>query len=166
MIFAAIPRGATIFIDANTFIYHFTNDPNYGTACTQLLKRVELKQLHGFTSGHVLGDVVHRLMTLEAMKALNWPQSGIAARLRKHRSQIHNLTVYRQAISHIPLLGVQVHAIDFPLIEAATLLCQQYDLLTGDALVVAVMQANGFTNLASNDTDFDSVPGITRYAPV
>jgi len=32
-------------------------------------------------------------------------------------------------------------------------------------LIVAVMQANGLTNLASNDADFDRVPGLTRYAP-
>jgi predicted nucleic acid-binding protein len=31
---------------------------------------------------------------------------------------------------------------------------------------VAVMQANRLTNLASNDADFDRVPGLTRYAPV
>jgi predicted nucleic acid-binding protein len=38
-------------------------------------------------------------------------------------------------------------------------------LLSGDALVVAVMQANGLTNLASGDSDFDRVPSITRFAP-
>jgi predicted nucleic acid-binding protein len=37
--------------------------------------------------------------------------------------------------------------------------------LTNDALIVAVMQAHGLTNLASHDADFDRVPGITRYAP-
>ena len=42
MTFASIPAGAAVFVDANTFIYHFTNDPKYGVACTQLLKRVEL----------------------------------------------------------------------------------------------------------------------------
>jgi predicted DNA-binding antitoxin AbrB/MazE fold protein len=31
--------------------------------------------------------------------------------------------------------------------------------------VVAVMQTNGLTNLASNDSDFDRVPWITRFAP-
>jgi predicted nucleic acid-binding protein len=31
--------------------------------------------------------------------------------------------------------------------------------------VVAVMLSNGLTKLASNDADFDRVPGITRYAP-
>ena len=37
--------------------------------------------------------------------------------------------------------------------------------LTNDAQVVAVMQQHGLTNLASHDTDFDRVPGLTRYAP-
>jgi predicted nucleic acid-binding protein len=31
---------------------------------------------------------------------------------------------------------------------------------------VALMRANGLTHLASNDADFDRVPGITRFAPV
>jgi predicted nucleic acid-binding protein len=31
--------------------------------------------------------------------------------------------------------------------------------------LVAVMQANGLTRLASNDADFDRVPALTRYAP-
>jgi predicted nucleic acid-binding protein len=38
--------------------------------------------------------------------------------------------------------------------------------LTDDALMVAVMQANGLTSLASLDTDFNRVPGLTRYAPM
>jgi predicted nucleic acid-binding protein len=30
---------------------------------------------------------------------------------------------------------------------------------------VAIMQAHGLDKIASNDADFDRVPGITRYAP-
>ena len=39
-------------------------------------------------------------------------------------------------------------------------------LLTNDGLIVAVMQAHGLTKIASNDADFDRVPGLTRYAPL
>jgi hypothetical protein len=39
------------------------------------------------------------------------------------------------------------------------------ELRTGDALIVAVMPGPGPTDLASNDDDFDRVPGITRYVP-
>jgi predicted nucleic acid-binding protein len=43
---------------------------------------------------------------------------------------------------------------------------QRRGMLTNDALRVALMQANAWTSIASHATDFDRVPGITRYAPV
>ena len=165
MTFAQLPAGVATFLDANSLIYHFTNDPKYGWACTQLVKRVEQQQLHGFSSTHVLADVAHRLMTFEAMQRFGWPPAGIAPRLRKHRSEIAKLSVYRQAIAGIPRLGIKALPITEPLVEAATLVSQQYELLTGDALIVAVMQAHGLIHLASNDSDFDRVVGLTRYAP-
>jgi predicted nucleic acid-binding protein len=166
MTFAQIPPGGAVFLDANCLVYHFTNDPKYGAASTQLMKRVEQQQLQGFTSAHVLMDVSHRLMTLEAIALLGWPTTGIAARLRRHHVEIPKLMVYRQAIARIPLLGIQVLPITQPLVEAATGLSQHYELLTGDALIVAVMQAQVLTCIASNDSDFDRVPGITRYTPL
>ncbi|MCY2993431.1 MAG: PIN domain-containing protein [Planctomycetota bacterium] len=42
----------------------------------------------------------------------------------------------------------------------------EYELLSGDALIVAVMHAHGLTRLASHDADFDRVSWLTRYAPV
>jgi predicted nucleic acid-binding protein len=38
-------------------------------------------------------------------------------------------------------------------------------ILSGDALIVAVMREHGLANLASHDADFDRVPGLARYAP-
>jgi predicted nucleic acid-binding protein len=166
MTFAQVAPATAIFLDANTLIYHFSKEPLYGPACTQLIKRVELGDLSGFTSAHALADVAHRLMTLEAMSRNVWPQAALAARLKKHHSQIPPLSIYQQAIARIPLLGIQVLPITFPAVEAATLLSQQHELLTGDALVVGVMRQHGLTALASADADFDRVPGITRYAPV
>lgn len=166
MTFVQIPSGAAIFLDANTLIYHFSNDPAYGPACTQLIKRIELRDLTGFTSAHALADAAHRLMTLEAINRNGWPLAGIAARLRKRHAEIPLLSVHQQAIARIPLLGIQALPITHPLVEAATLLSRQHELLTGDALLVAVMRQHGLTNLASADADFDRVPGLTRYAPV
>lgn len=165
MNFTSIPTGAAVFVDANVLIYHFTNDPKYGIACTQLIKRTELQQLRGFTSAHVLADVAHRLMTLEAMRRLGWPPTGLAVRLRKHHAEIPKLTVYRQAICDLTHLGIQVLPLTQTLVEAAALLSQQHELLTDDALVVSMMQQHGITSLASEDSDFDRVPGLTRYSP-
>jgi predicted nucleic acid-binding protein len=91
--------------------------------------------------------------------------AGIAARLRKHHVEIAKLTVYAQALAAFPNLKIQVLAVTQQLVEAAASLSKQYGLLTGDALVVAVMQHQGLSNIASLDADFDRVPGLTRYAP-
>jgi predicted nucleic acid-binding protein len=104
-------------------------------------------------------------MTLEAMNRNVWPQPGLAARLRKHHSEIPQLNANRLAIARIPLLGIQVLPITYSAVEAATVLSHQHELLTGDALVVAVMRQHGLASLASEDADFDRVPGLTRYAP-
>src|SRR6476646_7763579 len=101
MIFDDLNSPASVFVDANTFIYHFTSDPKFGAACTRLLERIELQELHGFTATHMLADVAHQLMTIEAMNLLGWPATRLAARLRKHHAEIPNLAVYQQALAKI-----------------------------------------------------------------
>jgi predicted nucleic acid-binding protein len=165
MTFDDLVAPADVFVDANTFIYHFTGDPSWGAACTRLLERIEFQELRGFTATHVLADVVHRLMTIEAMDRMGWPATRLAARLRKHHVEIPNLTVYLQALVKIAQIGVQVLPVLEQHVIQASQLSRAHELLTGDALIVAVMQSHALTHLASKDDDFDRVPGITRYAP-
>jgi len=166
MIFADLPNGASIFLDANTFVYYFAPDPSFGPACGQLLQRVENQEIRGFTSTHILTEAAHRLMTVEATTVFGWPFPGIAVRLRKHPAEVSKLVAFRQAIDAILKSRVEVLTIDPALTLAGATVSQQFGLLSNDAMLVAVMQANGLTNLGSNDTDFDCIPGISRYAPV
>jgi predicted nucleic acid-binding protein len=89
----------------------------------------------------------------------------IVQRLKQQPACAQQLRNFRQAIEQVPQLGIAVLAIPPGLIATAAAISQQTGLLSNDALIVAVMQANGLTHLASSDTDFDRVPGITRYAP-
>src|SRR5262245_60858352 len=148
MTFDQIPAGSQVFLDANSLVYHFSNDANYGSACTKLVSQIEQQLLFGHTSSDVLADVAHRLMTLEAMNLNNWPQTGIAARLRRNHDEIPKLSLFEQAIASVPKLNIQVIPVTLALNQAATVVCKQHQLLTGDALVVSVMQAHGFANLA------------------
>jgi predicted nucleic acid-binding protein len=165
MIFADLPANAVVFVDANTLVYHFEPHPIFGPACTALLKRVELGEITALTSTHVLSEVAHRLMTMEAMKRFGWPFAGIAQRLRQHPGEVRQLSDFRDAIELVPKLGLQVVAPAASLIATGAAVSQQTGLLSNDALVVAVMREHGLVNLASNDADFDRVPGLTRYAP-
>lgn len=165
MTFPSIPNGSQVFIDANIFVYSSASDPKYGAACKQFMERIARREIAGFTSAHVVWDVAHRVMTLEAIAQFGWPVKGIAPRLRQHPSEVQKLTRFRQAVDEVPRIGIHVLPIDFDLVYQATALSQLHGLLTGDALVLAVMQTHGLTHLASNDDDFDRVPGLTRYAP-
>jgi hypothetical protein len=92
MIFADLLAGTPVFVDANTFVYHFSLHPRYGTVCTQPLERVARQELVAFTSAHVLSDATHRCMTLEAIAQFGWRCAGIAQRLKKHPADVQKAT--------------------------------------------------------------------------
>jgi predicted nucleic acid-binding protein len=165
MTFASIPSGASVFLDANPFIYYFLPHATLGPACKVLLERIENQDLRGFTSADVLGDVAHRIMTLEAVATFGWPLTGIAQRLKAHPSEVQALNRYRQAIDEIGLIGIQVVPTTGRLVSLAADVSRQTGLLTGDALVTATMRDLGLTLLASHDADFDRIPGISRFSP-
>jgi predicted nucleic acid-binding protein len=165
MTFPDIPAGSRVFVDSNTFVYHFGPHPVLQSPCQQLLERVSAGAIASVTSTAVLSDVAHRLMTLEAAGQYGWPMTGIAYRLKRHPAELQALANFRRSVEEVPNFGVQVLSVELPHVLSAAALSQQLGLLSGDALVVAMMQAHGLALLASHDADFDRVPGITRYAP-
>ncbi len=162
---ADIPDGAAVFVDANVFVYHFTPHPSLRVACQELLERCAREELTGCTSAHVLSNAAHRIMTLEAIGRFGWPVAGIAQRLQRHPDELRQLTRFRQAVDDIPAFGIEVLPITASDVSAAAAISHQEGLLSGDALIVAVMREHGLTNLASHDADFDRVAGLTRYSP-
>jgi predicted nucleic acid-binding protein len=73
---------------------------------------------------------------------------------------------FRIAVRKILQSKIQVLTIAPLLLNAACRISQRSGLLSSDAVIVAVTRAHDLTNLASNDTDFDRVPGLAPYAPV
>ena len=165
MTFADLARGAAVFVDANIFVFHFQPHPVFGSSCTDLLNRIERGEVIAYTSTHVLSEVAHRLMTLEASVLFHWP-SKVVQRLKRNPTNLQQLSQFRSALRTVSQIGFQILTIPPVSIDTAASISQQHGLLSNDALLVAVMQANGLSHLASNDADFDRVPGLVRYAPV
>ena len=63
-------------------------------------------------------------------------------------------------------IGVEVLDVKAAHVLLASDISRAHGLLSGDALVVAMMQSHGIVNLASGDGDFDRVPGIVHYSPL
>jgi predicted nucleic acid-binding protein len=113
----------------------------------------------------VLSDLAHRMMTIEAMHLFGWPAAGISRRLRRQHAEIQKLALFREAVEGVRQFGLQLVEVTPRLVSTAAAISQQHGLLSGDALVVAVMREHALVNLASHDADFDRVPGLTRYGP-
>jgi len=161
----SLAAGSSVFVDANTLVYHFSSQAQFGPTCKQFIQRVARQEVQAYSSSHVVSDVAHRMMTVEAITAFGWPVAGIAQRLKRQRSEIARLVAYRQAVDEIPRLGVHVMPVNHAMVLAATGMSQQYELLSGDALIVVAMQQLNLDSLVSNDADFDRIPWLQRYAP-
>ena len=98
MTFDDIPSGTVVFIDANCLIYAAIAEPQYGPACQRLVERIEKTLIQGCTSASVLGEVSHRLMTIEAALAFGRSMTGIAYWLRRHPAEVQCLVQYRQSL--------------------------------------------------------------------
>jgi predicted nucleic acid-binding protein len=166
MTFLDLVAGDAVFLDANTSVYHFAPDPRWSSSCGLLLQRIQNQEIVGRTSAAILSEVAHRLMTIEAKARHRWSSGKLIHHLKKSPHIVQTLTNSEAAIASIVRSLVHIFPVDAGLVVAATAVSRQTGLLTNDALTIALMQAHGLTKLASNDPDFDCVPGLTRYAPV
>src|SRR5438105_1702276 len=149
MTFDQIPAQSTAFLDADTLIYYFSADPQFGPACQLLMRRIAAGEFVAYTSSHVLSNVAHRLMTLEAMSQHGWPATGIGQRLRRNPAAVQALTVFRQAVDAVPRYGIQLASVSHHHVSMAAAISQQTGLLSGDALIVVILRDEAIAHLAS-----------------
>jgi predicted nucleic acid-binding protein len=160
-----VPTGARIFVDSNILVYHFQPHPSFGPSCHRLLERIERQDIEGFTSTNLLGELAHRLMVIEAGALPGWAGGRVLNRLKQQPGVVKQLILFQTAVESVLQSRIQVFPVPPVLVSTAATLSRQHGLLTTDAVILTLMQAQGLTHLASHDAHFDSVPGITRYAP-
>jgi predicted nucleic acid-binding protein len=72
-----LPAGATCFVDANIFYYHFVDVPPLSEASSEFLARVARGECAAFTSVHVLAETVHKVMLAEAAGRFGMNRAGL-----------------------------------------------------------------------------------------
>ena len=91
MTFVDLVTGDEVFLDANTFVYHFAPDPAFQAPCADLLQRIANQDLVGYTSTAILSETAHRLMTIEARASLRWSQGKVVQRLKQNPAIVQSL---------------------------------------------------------------------------
>jgi len=160
-----MPDGAACFIDANILYYHFVETPPLSQACTLFLERVAAGAIAGYSSVHVLAEAAHKIMLAEAAASFNLNRAGLVNWLQHHRDHITRLHQFQQAVDEFLDMNLSMLIADPTILREAARLPRERGLLTNDATVLALIRRQGLSHLASNDDDFDDIPGLTVWKP-
>ena len=152
----------TIFIDANIFIYHFTG---LSQECSDFLARCGRGELWGVTGFHILLEVLHRLMMIEAVNKGLITAGNVAKKLRGKPNVVEQLVDYQIQTEAILEMGIDVVGLTPDHLKASLRYRRRDGLLVNDSLTAAAMETEGISNLATADPDFMHIEGIHVYSP-
>ncbi len=160
-----IPPGTHCFVDANIFYYHLVDIPPLSEDCSNFFERVEKQEVIASTSSVAVAEAVHKVMLAEAVARHGLDRTGLAHRLQRHRQLIATLKEPAKVTALVRALVIHVEPVTLTTLERATIVSSSFQLLTNDALTVAIMEHLGLKALTSNDENFDNVTGITVWKP-
>jgi predicted nucleic acid-binding protein len=160
-----IPPGTHCFVDANIFYYHLVETAPLSEECSNFFERVEKQEVIASTSSVAVAEAVHKVMLAEAVARHGLDRAGLPHRLQRHRQQIASLTEHAKVTALVRALTIHVEPVTLTTLERATTVSSSFQLLTNDALTVAVMEHLGLKDLATNDENFDTLTSITVWKP-
>jgi predicted nucleic acid-binding protein len=143
-----IPSGVTVLIDANIPIYAYAGQ---SPECGRLLERCTRGEVRGVLPAHVLAEVSHKLMSLEARAKSGVERPHSHRALLEKPSEVMKLEGYAQAVRGLLASGLVIEPLrgeDFP---PALEFQSRWGLLTNDALLLAVGSRLSLNILASAD---------------
>jgi predicted nucleic acid-binding protein len=160
-----LPRGKSIFLDANIFHFYLRGPVEIQKGCTSLLQRVERREIHGVTSSLVLDEVMYKILlkTIEDKHRMN-PLDVI----RKSFEQIgvQSKEIHKALDIILGIEGLEVLAVDRHHIETSVDYMEKFSLLPRDSIHLSIMKSIHCSDIATGDSDFDRVFDIGRWTPL
>lgn len=160
-------KGSSIFIDANIFIYHAV-ESKYSESVTQFLEKIENWEIEAYTSPGVIDEASYILLINKGLDLLNSKNPRkVRNAIESNRdfaencySIIQKFIGYIKSIEALKILEITgedaFHIADYG---------KAYLLHPKDSLHLAVMKRYKINDIASNDSDFNRVEGITVWKP-
>lgn len=161
-----IPEQATVMLDANVVIYALFPHGRYHQMCKELLQRGARSELHLRLTVSAAADIIHRAMILEFLAQGQVQRSADAVTyLKQHPQAVQQLSRYKSILRDLIQAKVMILPLTYRDLHASRQYREQYGLLTNDSLLLAVMQRERIHYIATNDPDFDQVPGFAVRQP-
>ncbi len=157
---------STVFIDANIFLHHaFDANP----VSVEFLNRVELSNIKACTSALVLEEVSCKIMMQSASNYLERVTVQHVKKLLenpKNREKVLTPLIgymdYLDKLQEAGMLVIDLKAADM---KQAARYAKDHGLITADAAHLAVMLRKSIHHMATEDSDFSTVPDITVWSP-
>lgn len=152
--FREMAPGTRLYIDSNIFVYRSTMD---SYECRYLIRRCAQKEVRAFTGTHVLLEVAHRLMMVEAVDIGLVTPGNVPSKLNRRPSLASQLHEYSDSVQFILNIGIEIFQVDTEILETSANLRSQTGFLVNDSVSPAMMQHRRIPAIATNDKDFQRV---------
>lgn len=161
-----IPTGKRVFIDANIFLYEVFDHPKFGESAYRILKDVENGAIKGVTSTLVLDEVLHKMILSEASNKFHISIKDAVSFLKKNHKEIPLLGASWKDIDRIQEIeNLTIYGISPDVFKSSINVAKANMLLAHDAMHLAVMKYESISDIATNDSDFERIEGITVWRP-
>lgn len=159
----SIPTGANIVIDANIFVYGLTGK---SAECVSFLNRCSTEEVYGVTLFEVVHEATHEFMRAEGRtKGLYTDVKKAAKFLMAHPEEVKKLTGYWTNAKRLLALNIVFLPMESDIVTGAQIERLNSGLLTNDSIIVSAMREYGISHIATSDKAFDTVAGISVFAP-
>jgi predicted nucleic acid-binding protein len=160
-----IPGGAAVLIDSTILHYACVEFQPATAQCIRFLSRVSNREFAACLTVAILNDAVHKVMCSEAVERFNRPRAGLVGWMKRNPQQVRKLSRGNDLINLIKSLPIRILPVGVETLALAQGIVSSHGLLASDALIVALMNEHGVTDLATNDDDFDQVAEISVWKP-
>jgi predicted nucleic acid-binding protein len=157
-----VPDHHRVFVDATVCIYHFAGA---SLQCTRFLERCEHGTIAGVIGAHVLAEIAHRLMTVEAIRRGLVTSGNVATKLRAKPEAVRQLSLYQTNLDLLSTIGLEILPLSSDTIAASAAPRREHGLLVNDSLTVTLMRQAQIIAIATADRDFLRIPGLDAYLP-
>ncbi|MBI2184285.1 MAG: type II toxin-antitoxin system VapC family toxin [Thaumarchaeota archaeon] len=162
---ADIPKGKSVFVDANIFHFYLRGPSSLQKACILLLERIERKDIGGYTSTLVLDELIYKILLKKIEEKHKKNPLTVLQKTPKeigvHAPEIRRAVDIVLGIEALTVLPVERHHV-----EEAIESMQRYSMLPRDAIHLSVMKTLDCNDLVSADSDFDRVADLNRWSPL
>lgn len=158
----AVPGGSDILIDANIFVFGFTNKSQQ---CKAFLGRCAREQVFGFTLFEVIHEATHVFMLGEAFEKKLAEEKRTRKYLTDHPEDVKTLKDYWVNAQNVLRLNLATLPMERRIIDGAQQVRATAGLLTNDSIIAAAMLEYGVSQIATYDRMFNAVAGISVFSP-